>query len=367
VKKRLLFVFGTRPEAIKMAPVILEAKKYKVFDVIVCVTAQHREMLDQVLKLFEIKPDIDLDIMTPNQTLSGITAKVISEMEKIIKSIKPDVVIVQGDTTTVMATGLVCFYNKVPLAHIEAGLRSFDIYSPFPEELNRKVVSLFAEYNFAPTTKAAAILKDEGVDEKKIYMVGNTVIDAMLSILAKPAPRIAYDLIEAIGNKKILLVTAHRRENFGERLISICNGLKRIVEENDEVAIIYPVHLNPNVRESVYKILNNHERIFLIEPVEYDALVHLMKHSYIVLTDSGGIQEEAPTLGKPVLVMRTETERPEGIEAGTAKLVGPNEETIVTETNNLLKDSKEYNKMAKAVNPYGDGQSAKRIIEILMK
>ncbi len=364
---KVLFVFGTRPEAIKMAPIILEMKKYKEFQVRICITAQHRQMLDQVLCLFGIKPDIDLNLMQPNQTLSELTANVIKKMDEVLKQEKPDVVLILGDTTTVMAAGLAAFYQKVPVGHVEAGLRSFDIYSPFPEELNRRVVSLFAKYHFAPTQNAVNILKSEKIKESDIYLVGNTVIDALFYILNTPVPEYVSELLSKIGNKKLILVTAHRRENFGERFISICNGIKKVVEKNPDVAIIYPIHLNPNVQEPVYKILGNMERVFLIDPVEYNVLVHLMNACYLVLTDSGGIQEEAPSLGKPVLVMRTETERPEGIEAGTAKLVGPFEEKIIENVELLLYNKGEYNKMARAINPYGDGKAAERIVKVLME
>jgi len=362
---RVLFVFGTRPEAIKMAPVILEMKKDNYFHPRVCITAQHRQMLDQVLSLFNIVPDIDLNIMQPNQTLADITASVIKKMDEVLEQEKPDVVLIQGDTTTVMATGISSFYRKIPVGHVEAGLRSFNINSPFPEELNRRVVSLFAKYHFAPTENAAKILEKEGVNKDDIYIVGNTVIDALFYILKTEVPEFVKEIQKKTQNKKIILVTAHRRENFGERLISICKGIKKIVERNPEIVVIYPVHLNPNVREPVFKILANVEQIILTDPVEYNILVHLMNLSYLILTDSGGIQEEAPSLGKPVLVMRTETERPEGIEAGTAKLVGPYEEKIVENVELLLKNQEEYNKMAKAVNPYGDGNAAKRIVNIL--
>ncbi len=364
---KILFVFGTRPEAIKMAPIILEMNKYKDFQVRICVTAQHRQMLDQVLSLFGITPDIDLNLMQPNQTLSELTANVIKKMEEVLKQEKPDVVLIQGDTTTVMATGLAAFYQKIPVGHVEAGLRSFDIYSPFPEELNRRVVSLFAKYHFAPTQNAVKILKTEGIKDNDIYLVGNTVIDALFYILKTPVPDYVKELLLKIGNKKLILVTAHRRENFGERFISICNGIKKVVERNPNVAVVYPVHLNPNVREPVFKILDNVERVFLIDPVEYNVLVHLMNASYLVLTDSGGIQEEAPSLGKPVLVMRTETERPEGVEAGTARLVGPFEEKIIENVELLLYNKDEYEKIAKAVNPYGDGKAAKRIVKVLVE
>lgn len=366
--KKILVVFGTRPEAIKMAPVIKELEKHKdKFIIKVCVTAQHREMLDQVLKIFDITPDMDLNLMKPDQSLSEITANVLLEMDKLLKIERPDLVLIQGDTTTVMAAAIACFYNRIKIGHVEAGLRSNNIYSPFPEEFNRKLTGLITEFHFAPTNNAKNNLIKEGIEENKIYVTGNTVIDALLFILNKPVPDYVVNLKNQIGNKKIILVTAHRRENFGERFISICNGLKKLIKRNKDIVIIYPVHLNPNVRKPVYDILNNQERVFLIEPVEYDILVHLMNISYLILTDSGGIQEEAPTLGKPVLVMRTETERPEGIEAGAAKLVGPYEDKIVSETEFLLYNKNEYEKMAKAINPYGDGKSAKYIIEILLK
>ncbi len=366
--KKILIVFGTRPEAIKMAPIIKELEKYKnKFISKICVTAQHRQMLDQVLKIFDITPDIDLDLMKPDQTLSEITSNVLLEMDKLLKIERPDLVLIQGDTTTVMATAIACFYNSIKIGHVEAGLRSNNIYSPFPEEFNRKVTGLVTLFHFAPTINARNNLLREGIKENTIFVTGNTVIDALLYILKKPVPDFVAHLKHKIGDKNIILVTAHRRENFGERFINICNGLKKLVERNKDIAIVYPVHLNPNVRKPVYEILNNNDRIFLIEPVEYNVLVHLMNISYLILTDSGGIQEEAPTLGKPVLVMRTETERPEGIEAGTAKLVGPYEDKIVSETENLLYNKNEYEKMAKAINPYGDGNSAKYIVEILIK
>jgi len=275
--------------------------------------------------------------------------------------------LIQGDTTTVMATALAAFYNNIDIGHVEAGLRSFNIKSPFPEEFNRRVVSLITKYHFAPTLKARENLLKEGINEENIYLTGNTVIDALFYILKKPVPDYVNQLKNKISkNSKIILVTAHRRENFGERFLSICQGIKKIVERNKEVTIIYPVHYNPNVREPVYSILKGIDRVLLIEPVEYDVLVHLINLSYLILTDSGGIQEEAPSLGKPVLVLRTETERPEGIEAGTAKLIGPYEDKIIEETEKLLYDKEEYDKMAKAITPYGDGKASKRIVDILL-
>ncbi len=362
---KVLFVFGTRPEAIKMAPIILEMKKHKEFQIRICITAQHRQMLDQVLSLFGITPDIDLNLMQPNQTLSDLTANVIKKMDEVLAEEKPDVVLIQGDTTTVMAAGLAAFYQKIPVGHVEAGLRSFDIYSPFPEELNRRVVSLFAKYHFAPTQNAVEILKTEGIKDNDIYLVGNTVIDALFYILKTPVPDYVKELLLKIGDKKLILVTAHRRENFGERFISICNGIKKVVERNPNVAVVYPVHLNPNVREPVFKILDNVERVFLIDPVEYNVLVHLMNASYLVLTDSGGIQEEATFLGKPVIVMREVTERPEAVEAGTARVAGTEKEKIIEEASKLLTDKKTWETMSQKKNPYGDGKASQRIVEVL--
>jgi len=370
--KKILVIFGTRPEAIKLAPIILELRKHPNVQVKVCVTAQHRQMLDQVLGLFEIVPDIDLGLMRPNQTLPELTAKVIAGMDTVIKKEKPDVVLVQGDTTTVMAAALAAFYNKVQVGHVEAGLRSYDIYSPFPEEMNRSVTTRLSSYHFAPTERAKNALLEEGISEKQIFVTGNSVIDALYMILKKPVPQGAKDILNRTGlyendnARKMILVTAHRRENFGERFEDICHGLKQLAERNQDVVIVYPVHLNPNVQEPVSRILKGIDRILLVEPVEYDVMVHMMNAATLILTDSGGIQEEAPSLGKPVLVMRVETERPEGIEAGTAKLVGPYADRIVAETERLLRDLPAYNKMAVAVNPYGDGNAASRIADILL-
>jgi len=370
--KKILTIFGTRPEAIKLAPVIVELKKYSDIRLRVCVTAQHRQMLDQVLGLFGIVPDIDLDLMQTGQTLAELTARVIVQVDQILREEDPDVVIVQGDTTTVMAASMAAFYRNVKVAHVEAGLRSGCLFSPFPEEMNRRVTTLFSALHFAPTKRAVNALLQEGIPEDRIYLTGNPVIDALQMILEKPVPCEAETLLRqaqlnGIGNKqRLILVTAHRRENFGERFVSLCYGIKSLAERNPDTTFLYPVHLNPNVQEPVFRILGSTERIFLTPPVEYDVLAHLMRASYLILTDSGGIQEEAPSLGKPVLVMRTETERPEGIEAGTAKLVGPDAERIVTETEILLRDAKAYRRMAKAVNPYGDGKAARRIADILL-
>ena len=369
---KILIVFGTRPEAIKLAPVILELKKYPDIQTKVCVTAQHRQMLDQVLGLFDITPDIDLNLMMPNQTLSELTARVVDRIDKVFREEQPDVVLVQGDTTTVMAAALAAFYNNIPVGHVEAGLRSDDLYSPFPEEMNRRVTSILSHYHFAPTEKAKSALLKEGIPVERIFVTGNTAIDALYMTLRKPIPQAARDILSRAGihgngnERKMILVTAHRRENFGERFESICQGIKRLIERNQDVVIVYPVHLNPNVQEPVARILKGLDRVLLIEPVEYDTMTHLMNAAAIVLTDSGGIQEEAPSLGKPVLVMRVETERPEGVKAGTARLVGPYADRIVAETERLLRDKAAYNEMAVAVNPYGDGKAAKRIVEILL-
>jgi len=365
-------IFGTRPEAIKLAPIIVELKRYSDIRLRICVTAQHRQMLDQVLGLFGITPDIDLDLMQPGQTLADLTARVIVQVDRVLREERPDVVIVQGDTTTVMAAAMAAFYRNVKVAHVEAGLRSGYIFSPFPEEMNRRVTTIFSALHFAPTKRAVSALLQEGIPEDRIYLTGNPVIDALQMIVEKPVPGEAETLLRRARlsgngrNLRLILVTAHRRENFGERFESLCYGIKSLAERNPDTAFIYPVHLNPNVQEPVSHILGGAERIFLTGPVEYDVLAHLMKASYLILTDSGGIQEEAPSLGKPVLVLRTETERPEGIEAGTAKLVGPDAERIVAETETLLRDTEAYHRMAKAVNPYGDGKAARRIADILL-
>ena len=369
--KKILVVFGTRPEAIKLAPVIHELQKCPEFDTRVCVTAQHREMLDQVLGLFGIKPDIDLDLMEPDQDLPGLTARVLIKMTEVFREERPSIVLVQGDTTTVMATAMAAFYEKIMVGHVEAGLRSGDPFSPFPEEMNRRVATALSSLHFAPTKRAEEILLREGVPRSQVFLTGNPVIDALYMILGFPVPEKAREILEMAGvdrggnSRKLILVTAHRRENFGKPFEKICLGIRDVVERNPQVVVVYPVHLNPRVRESVHRILKGHERILLTEPVEYSVLIHLMRASYLVLTDSGGIQEEAPALGKPVLVMRRETERPEGIESGTARLVGPSRERIVEEVERLLYDSEEYQHMARAVNPYGDGKAAERIVEIV--
>jgi len=361
---RILSIFGTRPEAIKMAPVVKELQKHRdSIESIVCVTAQHREMLDQVLSLFEIQPEIDLDLMEPNQTLASLTTKAVTGLTDVLIDVKPDVVLLQGDTTTAMVAGLASFYQKIPVGHVEAGLRTYDKYSPFPEEINRRLISVTATYNFAPTQTAVDALIAEGFDKENIFLTGNTVIDALLMTIKKDC-QLDLDFLDP--NKKLILVTAHRRENFGKPFQDMCKALKEIAIRNPEVEMVYPVHLNPNVRNTVYQMLSNQERFYLIEPLEYKEFVHLMNRSYLILTDSGGIQEESPSLGKPVLVLRNETERPEAVKAKTAKIVGTNTKIIISETEKLLYEKDEYDKMSKAVNPYGDGHAAERIVKILL-
>lgn len=367
----LLFIFGTRPEAVKMAPLIKEFEKYpKDFSVKVAVTGQHREMLDQVLNFFDIKPDYDLNLMKPNQTLFDVTADALRGMEKIIDEVKPDLIIVQGDTTTVFAGALAGFYKKIKVAHLEAGLRSGDKYSPFPEEINRILTGHIADYHWAPTEKAKENLLKEGVKEENIFVVQNTVIDALflaLELLKKEGDEKYQEFFKEIDfSKKVVLVTAHRRESFGEPFENICNAVKELSIKYPNVEFVYPVHLNPNVREVVYRILSDIPNVHLIEPLDYPYMVWIMNKAFIVLTDSGGVQEEAPSLGKPVLVLRDVTERQEGVDAGTAKLVGTDRELIIIEASKLLDDTKEYEKMAKAINPYGDGKASERIVHILL-
>jgi UDP-N-acetylglucosamine 2-epimerase (non-hydrolysing) len=379
--RKVLVVFGTRPEAIKMAPVILHLKSQPLeFRTIVCVTAQHREMLDQVLTIFDIIPDHDLNIMQKNQDLFDITANSLVGLKDIFRKEQPDVVLVQGDTTSAFVAGLAAYYLKISVGHIEAGLRTNNKYSPFPEEINRHLLSVLADYHFAPTEWAKTNLLKEGVPEEKIQVTGNTVIDALLTIVRSQKSEVRrktfqkyfkekWDLTIAANtnNSKLILVTGHRRENFGGGFENICMALKEIAEKRDDVTIVYPVHLNPNVQKPVKSILNGKHNIYLIEPLEYELFVFLMSQSYLVLTDSGGIQEEAPSLGKPVLVMRDTTERPEGIEAGTVKLVGTEKNKIVDSALDLLDNPFLYENMSKAVNPYGDGKAAARIVEVLEK
>jgi UDP-N-acetylglucosamine 2-epimerase (non-hydrolysing) len=370
---KILAVFGTRPEAIKMAPVIRALGDN--FDVKICVTAQHRQMLDQVLELFEITPDYDLDIMQPGQDLFDITSNVLLGVKKVLQIEEPDVVLVHGDTTTSMATAMAAFYLKIPVGHVEAGLRTYDINSPFPEEFNRQITSRIATLHFAPTKISRQNLLDEKVPDSQIYVTGNTVIDALLSMVEKARivdfsdtllKRMPFLKQEKSGMPRIILVTGHRRENFGLGFEEICHALSVIANENPDIHIIYPVHLNPNVREPVNRILSNLNNVHLIEPMEYLTFIKLMDLSYLILTDSGGIQEEAPSLGKPVLVMRDTTERPEAVESGTVKLVGTNKNDIVKMVNRLLTDSNFYMQMSKAHNPYGDGKAGGIICDILV-
>lgn len=373
--KKILVVFGTRPEAIKMAPLVKRLLcNQKDFITKVCITAQHRQMLDQVLQVFGLEPDYDLNIMKEGQDLYDVTSNVIQGMRKILNICNPDLVLVHGDTTTAFATSLAAFYQKIEVGHVEAGLRTNNIYSPWPEEMNRQLISRIAKYHFVPTNLSKANLLKENISEKMIFVTGNTVIDALMMV--KERIRKEKDFAERVirniqssgyflQNRRFILVTGHRRENFGEGFLNICNALKQIAERNQDVDIVYPVHLNPNVRNPVSKILAGIKNIYLIEPLGYEAFIYLMDQCYMVLTDSGGIQEEAPSLGKPVLVMRSDTERPEAIEAGTVKLVGTDKDSIVRETQILLEEKAEYDKMARAVNPYGDGKACQRIIDIL--
>lgn len=361
--KKVLFVFGTRPEAIKMAPIIAKMSNYSDrLSHKICVTGQHREMLDQILSIFNIVPDIDLDLMEKNQTLASLTSKAVGVMDGVLKKEKPDIVLVQGDTTTAMVGALAAFYQKIPVGHVEAGLRTNDFYNPFPEEINRRLISVLTTYHFAPTQRAYDTLISEGYSKDKVFMTGNTVVDALLTASTKINGN-DYDKNE---NNKLILVTAHRRENFDKPISNICGALKEITTRNDNVQIIYPVHLNPNISSPVHQLLKDQERIELIPPVDYLSLIRMIKRSYLILTDSGGIQEEAPTFGKPVLVMRETTERPEGIDAGVAKLVGTDKENIIYNVEKLLNDEKEYRKMSQSVSPYGDGKSSERIIDIIL-
>jgi UDP-N-acetylglucosamine 2-epimerase (non-hydrolysing) len=362
--KHIMVVFGTRPEAIKMAPVIKELRRDRSLRATVCVTSQHRHMLDQVLSLFAITPDIDLDLMQPDQTLESLTARAFSAVTPVLREHRPDCVLVQGDTTTAMTVALAAFYQKIPVGHVEAGLRTHDIYNPFPEEINRRVISAVATYHFAPTTTAYRHLVREN-KRSGVYLTGNTVVDALRMIVKSKKKIVSSWMPHA--DRKLILVTAHRRENFGKPLENICSALKNLVLTYPDIEIVYPVHLNPNINGPVHRMLEAVPRISLIPPVEYHELVSLMRSAYLILTDSGGIQEEAPAFGKPVLVLRSETERPEGIRAGVAKLVGTDEQRIFKETGILLTRPRRYKAMSKAVNPYGDGRASKRIVTIIKK
>lgn len=379
-----MLVFGTRPEAIKMAPLVKEFQKYpQKIETIVCVTGQHREMLDQVLQIFEICPDYDLNIMRQGQDLYDVTARVLTGMRDVLEEVKPDVVLVHGDTTTSTASALAAFYQQIPVGHVEAGLRTHNIYSPWPEEMNRLITGRIATYHFSPTPLSQQNLLNEGVKGKAVTVTGNTVIDALYMVvdkiknnkeldvkLEKILKSAGYDVNRVVDGKKLVLITGHRRENFGSGFLSICTAIKYLTEKYSDVDFVYPMHLNPNVRKSIHEVfgenLSNIGNMFFIKPLEYLSFVYLMEKSTLVLTDSGGIQEEAPGLGKPVLVMRDTTERPEALEAGTVKLVGTNYDKIVNEMSALLDDKVYYEKMSKAVNPYGDGLACGRIVDKLM-
>jgi UDP-N-acetylglucosamine 2-epimerase (non-hydrolysing) len=383
--KKILIVFGTRPEAIKMAPLVKEFEKQTdSFETRVCVTAQHREMLDQVLELFEITPDYDLDLMKPGQDLYDITANVLRGMKTVLEEYAPDVVLVHGDTTTTFAAGLAAFYQQIAVGHVEAGLRTGDIYSPWPEEANRKLTSQITAYNFAPTKASEENLLNEKVNPNTITVTGNTVIDALFLALDKirnseklkteiNSKLLTYNLKLNTQNsslkneRKLILITGHRRENHGQGFINICTALKEIAVNNPDFDIVYPVHLNPNVQKPVKELLSDVENIYLIPPLQYEEFIYMMDKSYFIITDSGGVQEEAPSLGKPVLVMRDTTERPEAVDAGTVKLVGTDTELIIKEAQKLISDKNEYEKMSRAHNPYGDGKACEKIIDFLVK
>lgn len=381
--KKIMLVFGTRPEAIKMAPLVKAFQDKKSnFETIVCVTGQHREMLDQVLKIFEIVPDYDLNIMKQGQDLYDVTAKVLLGMRDVLKKVQPDIVLVHGDTTTSTAAALAAFYQQIPVGHVEAGLRTHDIYSPWPEEMNRQITGRVATYDFTPTPLSRQNLLIENVPDEHITVTGNTVIDALYWVVDKIKKdetldaeledtllRVGYDVKRLKKGKKLVLITGHRRENFGDGFISMCRAIQALTKKYPEVDFVYPMHLNPNVRKPIHEVfgenLSGLGNMFFIEPLEYLSFVYLMEKSYLVLTDSGGIQEEAPGLGKPVLVMRDTTERPEALEAGTVKLVGTDYDKIVNEVSDLLDNSEKYQMMSKAVNPYGDGKACSRIVERL--
>lgn len=357
-----MVVFGTRPEAIKMCPLVKELKTRKNLETIVCVTGQHREMLDQVLDAFKVVPDIDLSIMKAKQTLFDVTINILEKMKSVLEEVKPDVVLVHGDTSTTFVTSLACFYLQIPVGHVEAGLRTYNIYSPYPEEFNRQAVGIVAKYNFAPTEESKENLINEGKDTSTIYVTGNTAIDALQTTVRDDY---THEHLDWAGDSRLIMITAHRRENLGEPMKNMFRAIKRIIDEQPDIKAIYPIHMNPVVREAANEILGNCERVRIIEPLEVLDFHNFLSRSHLILTDSGGIQEEAPSLGKPVLVMRDTTERPEGVAAGTLKLVGTDEEVIYKTFKMLLEEKEEYEKMSQASNPYGDGYASKRIVDIL--
>lgn len=363
-KIKVMSIFGTRPEAIKMAPLIKELETREEIDSIVCVTAQHREMLDQVLTTFSIKPDYDLNIMKKGQTLSEITARVLRGIEEVLEKEKPNIVLVHGDTTTTFASALAAFYQQISIGHVEAGLRTYNKYSPFPEEMNRQMVDCLTDMYFAPTNLSKENLVKEGISPEKIYITGNTVIDAMSKTVDS---NYKNEILDWVGNDRLILLTAHRRENLGENMYSIFNAVNKIVNEFDDVKVIYPMHLNSKVREIAQEVLGNNAKVKLIEPLEVFDFHNFQNKAYLILSDSGGVQEEAPSLGKPVIVLRDTTERPEGIEAGTLVLAGTEEENIYKITKNLLEDENKYKAMSKAVNPYGDGKASERIVDAIIE
>ena len=362
--KKVMVVFGTRPEAIKMCPLVKELKTRQNLETIVCVTGQHRQMLDQVLQVFDVVPDYDLSIMKDKQTLFDVTSNILGKMKEVLEEVKPDVVLVHGDTSTTFVTSLAAFYLQIPVGHVEAGLRTYDIYSPFPEEFNRQATGIIAKYHFAPTEVSKQNLLNEGKKDSDIYVTGNTAIDALRTTVKDDY---THEVLDWVGDSRLIMLTAHRRENLGQPLKNMFKAIKHIVDEYEDIKVIYPIHMNPLVRETANDILGNHERIRIIEPLEVLDFHNFLNKAYLILTDSGGIQEEAPSLGKPVLVMRDTTERTEGIEAGTLKLSGTDENNIYSMFKLLLEDYKEYEKMSKASNPYGDGFASKKIVDILIK
>ncbi|AFQ09786.1 TPA: non-hydrolyzing UDP-N-acetylglucosamine 2-epimerase [Bacillus pacificus] len=362
---KVMTIFGTRPEAIKMAPLVLELQKHpEKIESIVTVTAQHRQMLDQVLSIFGITPDFDLNIMKDRQTLIDITTRGLEGLDKVMKEAKPDIVLVHGDTTTTFIASLAAFYNQIPVGHVEAGLRTWDKYSPYPEEMNRQLTGVMADLHFSPTAKSATNLQKENKDESRIFITGNTAIDALKTTVKETY---SHPVLEKLGNDRLVLMTAHRRENLGEPMRNMFRAIKRLVDKHEDVQVVYPIHMNPVVRETANDILGDHGRIHLIEPLDVIDFHNVAARSYLMLTDSGGVQEEAPSLGVPVLVLRDTTERPEGIEAGTLKLAGTDEETIFSLADELLSDKEAHDKMSKASNPYGDGRASERIVEAILK